>query len=46
MAPERERKHGIVPPTQETDMTSAMLGSKGRMSRAHVKVDLLEQKLC
>ena len=44
MAPERERKHGIVPPTQETDMTSAMLGSKGRMSRAHVKVDLLEQK--
>ena len=39
----RERKHGIEPPKQETDMTKAML-AQGRMSPQKVGVDLKMQK--
>jgi len=36
MPEEREHKHGIKVPTQETDVTKAMLGAKGRMD-THVQ---------
>ena len=39
----RERKHGIEPPKQETDMTKAML-VQARMSPQKVGVDLKMQK--
>ena len=39
----RERKHGIEPPKQETDMTKAML-AQGRMSPQKVGLDLKMQK--
>ena len=43
MEEERQRKHGIVVPEQETDVTSAML-ARGRMDKQRVAVDLAEQR--
>ena len=43
MEEERQRKHGIVVPEQETDVTSAML-ARGRMDKQRVAIDLAEQR--